>query len=97
MLNNIPKYFTLGNLLFNSQHVWIKIERGLFDVTMGAFNRAEVCGNFLPYELSKNYNKKDIGLYRDDGLAIFKNVAPKVAPKQKKLKKIYKKYLKITT
>ena len=81
MLNNIPKYSTLGNLLFNSQHVWIKIERGLFDVTMGAFNGAEVCGHFLPYELSKNYNKKDIGLYRDDGLAIFKNVS---GAKQKK-------------
>ena len=41
---------------------------------MGAFDGAEVCeavGNFIPYQLSKNYNKKDIGLYRDDGLAIF--------------------------
>ena len=54
----------------------IKKKGGLFDVTMGAFDGAEVCeavGNFLLYQLSKNYNKKDIGLYRDDGLAIFKN------------------------
>ena len=44
---------------------------------MRAFDGAEVCeavGNFLLYQLSKNYNKKDIGLYRDDGLTIFKNV-----------------------
>ena len=50
---------------------------------MEAFDGAEVCeavDNFL-YQLAKNYNKKDIGLYRDDGLAIFKNL---VAPKQKK-------------
>ena len=85
------------SLLFNGQHVWIKNEGGLFDVTMGAFDGAEVyeaIGNFLLYQLSKNYNKKDIGLYRDDGLAISKNVT---GSKAEKLKKIYKNYLKITT
>ena len=54
---------------------------------MGAFDGAEVCedvGNFLLYQLSKNYNKKDIGLYRDDGLAIFKNVSGSKAEKIKK-------------
>ena len=66
------------SLLFNGQHVWIKKKGGLFDVTMGAFDVAEVCevvGNFLLYQLSKNYNKNDIGLYRDDGIAVFKNVS----------------------
>ena len=41
---------------------------------MGTFDGAEVCeavGSFFLDQLSKNYNKKDIGLYRDDGLAIF--------------------------
>ena len=55
---------------------------------MGAFDGAEVCeavGNFLLYQLSKNYNKKDIGLYRDDGLAIFKNVSGSKAEKIKKV------------
>ena len=42
-------------------------------------------GNFLLYQLSKNYNKKDIDIYRDIGLAMFKNVN---GSKQKKLKKI---------
>ena len=49
------------SLLFNGQHVWIKKKGGLFDVTMGAFDGAEVCeavGNFLLYQHSKNYNKK---------------------------------------
>ena len=70
-------FHTRKSLLFNGQHIWIKKKGGLFDVTMGAFDGAEVCeaiGNFLLYQLSKNYNKKDIGLYRDNGLAIFKNV-----------------------
>ena len=74
------------SILFNGQHVRINKEGGLFDVTRGAFAGAEVweaVGNFLFYQLSKNYNKKDIGLHRDDGLAIFKNVI--VVPKQKKL------------
>ena len=38
------------SLLFNGQHVWIKKKEGLFDVTMGAFDGAEVCeavGTFL--------------------------------------------------
>ena len=54
----------------------------------------EVCeavGTFLLYQLSKNYDKKDIGLYRDDGLGIFKNVSGS------KAEKIYKNCLKTTT
>ena len=42
------------SLLFIGQHVWIKKEGGLFDVTMGAFDGAEVCGavgNFLLFFL----------------------------------------------
>ena len=43
-------------LLFNGQHVSINKKGGLFGVTMGAFDGAEVCeavGNFLLYQLSK--------------------------------------------
>ena len=61
---------------------------------MGAFNGAEVCeavGNFFLYQLLKNYNKKDIGLYRDDGLAISKNVSGSKAEKIKKyIQKLFK-------
>ena len=82
------------SLLFNGQHVWIKKNGGLFDVTMGAFDGAEVCedvSNFLLYQLSKNYNKKDIVLYRNDGLAIFKNVSGSKAEKIKKdIQKLFK-------
>ena len=46
----------------------------------------------------KNYSKKDIGLYRDDGLAIFKNVSGSKAEKIKKdIQKLFKEnYLNIT-
>ena len=54
------------SLLLNNQHVWIK-RKVSFDVTMGAFDGVQVCENvrnFLLYQLSKNNNEKDIGLYR---------------------------------
>ena len=42
---------------------------------MGAYDGAEVCelvGSFLLYALSLKYNKTNIGLHRDDGLAVFR-------------------------
>ena len=48
-------------LLFNDQQTWMERDSGLFDVTMGAYNGAEVCelvGNHLLYELSKLDKKK---------------------------------------
>ena len=65
-------------LLFNKQQTWIKKESGLFDVTMGTYDGAEVCelvGSFLLYALSLKYNKTNIGLYGDDGWAVFKNIS----------------------
>ena len=44
----------------------------------------ELVGNYLLYEQSKLYEKKDIGLYRDDGLPVFKN---KSGPESGKIKK----------
>ena len=44
---------------------------GLFDVTMGAYDGAEVhelVGTFLLDKISEKYYKNSIGLYRDDGL-----------------------------
>ena len=61
---------------------------------MGAYDGAEVCelvGPFLLYKLSPKYNKNKIGLYRDDGLAIFKNIS---GPKSQKIKKNIQKLFK---
>ena len=57
------------SLLFNNQQTWIKRDNGLFDVTMRVYDETEVyelVGYYLIYELSKLYEKKDIGLYRDN-------------------------------
>ena len=52
-------------------------ERGnLFDVAMRASDDPELCelvGIFLSEKISEICNEGDIGLYRDDGLAIFRN------------------------
>ena len=49
---------------------------GLFNVTMRAYDGAEACelvGTFLLDKISEKYDKNSIGLYRDDGLSLFKN------------------------
>ena len=54
----------------------MKKESGLFDVTMGAYDDAEVCelvGTYMLSLISKKYNKKDFGIYRDDELGVVKN------------------------
>ena len=64
----------------------------IINVNMGAYDGAEVCelvGTFLLYKLSLKY--KNIGLCRDDGLAIFKNISE---PKSVKLKKDIQKLVK---
>ena len=69
-------YYARKLLPFNDQQTWIKRDSVLFVVTMGAYDGAVVCelvGNYLLYELSKLYEKKDIGLYRHDGAAVFEN------------------------
>ena len=79
------------SLLFNKQQTWIKKESGLFDVPMGANDGAEVCelvGSFLLVALSLKYNKTNMGIYRDDGLAVFRNVS---GPHCEKIKKDFQK------
>ena len=75
------------SLLFNNKEAWAKKGNSLFDVTMGAYDGAEVCelvGCFLLSQITERYNTQDIGLYRDDGLAIFKNISGHQSEKIKK-------------
>ena len=54
----------------------MKKKGGSFDVTIGVCNGAEVSkltGIYMLYLIKKT--SKNIGLYRDDGLALFKNVS----------------------
>ena len=61
---------------------------------MGAYDGVEVCelvGIFLQNQISQHYNKNNIGLYRDDGLAVFRNVSgPQSERIKKKLQKLFK-------
>ena len=65
-------------LLFDKDEPWVK--RGdspMFDVAMGCYDGAEVCelvGLYILHKLTSAFPDGNIGLYRDDGLAIFKNI-----------------------
>ena len=82
------------SLLFGIGDTWRKKEGGIFDVTMGAYDGAEICelvGTYLLSELSGKCDKENIGLYRDDGLAIFKNFSgPQTERMKKEFQKIFR-------
>ena len=72
----------------------MKKQSGLFDVTMGAYDGAEVCelvGTYMLSLISEKYNKKDFGLYRDDGLGVVKNKSGLETKDQEKHKRYLKK------
>ena len=75
------------SLLYSKDEPWVKKENEHFDVSMGAYDGADVCeleGIYLQFLLSKNYNVRDFGLYRDDGLAVFNHINGQTAEKIKK-------------
>ena len=81
------------SLLFGMGDTWRKKEGGIFDVTMGAYDGAEICelvGTYLLSLLSQRCPKENIGLYRDDGLAIFKNQS---GPQNERTKKEFQRIL----
>ena len=75
------------SVLYNDREPWVKKEGGSFDVTMGACDGVEVCeliGIYMLYLIGRKYDSKNIGLYRDDRLAVFKNVSGPASEKMKK-------------
>ena len=59
----------------------------MFDVTMGCYDGAEVCelvGLYILHKLTSAFPGGDIGLYRDDGLTIFKNINARSGNKVRK-------------
>ena len=66
------------SLLYNEGKPWIKKQSNNFDVTMESYDGFEVCeliGFFMFSLIGKKYNPNNIGLYRHDGLAVFKNTS----------------------
>ena len=69
-------------LLFDRTGVWIKnYNNPLFDVTVGSFDVTEVCefvGLYLLSKISVHIDLDNVGLYRDDRLAINDTNGPKL-------------------
>ena len=65
-------------LLFKDSKQWVrKSENKDFDVPMGCFDGAEVSeivGTYILSKISNEINKKQAGLYRDDGLCVIRNM-----------------------
>ena len=76
------------SLLFNKDGTWVKKgDDTLFDVTMGSFDGAEICelvGLYLLDKLSSLIGRKNVGLYRDDGLAAINSSSGPVLDKMRK-------------
>ena len=59
----------------------------MFDVAMGSYDGAEICelvGLFILHRLNNAYSNGNIGLYRDDGLAVFKCTNARALDKTRK-------------
>ena len=72
MINNSRKSF-----LFLNDQTWTKKNKENFDVTMGAYDGAEVAeltGLYILEKMKKIIKPTNIGLYRDDGLAVYKDL-----------------------
>ena len=65
-------------LLFWQNSSWVKKEGDEdFDIPMGCYDGAGICklvGIYILNKLWKLMNKKDFGLYRDDGLVVLKQI-----------------------
>ena len=64
---------TKNSTLYNNGIPWTKKNSENFDITMGSFDGAECCelvGLYIPSKLSQL--EINVGLYRDDGLAVCK-------------------------
>ena len=82
------------SLLFDKSSAWVKKGNVLFDVTMGSFDGAEICelvGLYILEKLSAILGKSQVGLYRDDGLAIVTNAnGPKMDNLRKQVSSLFK-------
>ena len=87
-------FHSTKSLLYNNGIPWVKKEGHGFDVTMGAYDGAEICeliGILLLSLIGKKYCSENSGLYRDNSFSIFRNGS---RPKLEAIKKqIYRKYL----
>ena len=91
------------NQLFHGSEPVIKREDSEnFDVPMGCFDGAEVCelvGTYILSQLNTVFENENVGLQRDDGLGIFRNLSGlEIERKRKAIVNVFKECgLSITT
>ena len=77
------------SLLFLNNIEWKKeTTTSCFDVTMASCDAAEVCelvGTLILSKLGNIIGKKNIGLYRDDGLVVLRNMNAREIDKTRKI------------
>ena len=88
------------SLLFHEENTWTK-KNGLFDITMGAYDGAQITdlvGLFMLDKLNKTFPLITFKLYRDDGLGIHEHMTPRnMENTKKKLHRLFESFgLKIT-
>ena len=90
---------TKKSFLFSDNQAWIKKENKSCDVTMGSYDGAETCELVDLYLLSLCTKViPDLGMYRDDGLAVTRSTArQREKLKQELIKVFQREELKITT
>ena len=65
-------------LLFHNNSTWQKSNQtNQFDITMGSYDGAETCELivYILHKIKHIVDHKDVGLYRDDGLAVLRNMS----------------------
>ena len=79
-------------LFFNNQP-WEKKNNTTFDVTMGSYDGAEICelvGLYILNKLEDIIPQKQLGIYRDDGLAVVQGSGPELERMRKNIFKTFK-------
>ena len=78
-----------NSLLFHDETPWRKkATQDTFDVTMGSFDGAETCelvGAYILEQIQSIIPKEEVGLYRDDGLAVIHKTPRQTERTKKKL------------
>ena len=81
------------SLLLNNGIPWQKRNTNtLFDVTMGSYDGAETCelvGTYILSQLKEIPHEMEIGLYRDDGLAVLNQTPQKIEKIKKEICKVF--------
>ena len=81
------------SFLFFEDSTWIKKNNSNFDVSMGSYDGAEICelvGLFILHKLEQVIEGSQVGLYRDDGLAVVRGSGPEVEKLRKRVFQIFK-------